>query len=81
MENILSTRILRLKTPVLRSNLGEYSDAYIAVKGKISVACTNNANRGNKKLTLKNNALFRSCIKNINNAFIGNAEHLHIIVK
>ena len=43
MENILSTRILRLKTPVLRSNLGEYSDAYIAVKGKISVACTNNA--------------------------------------
>ena len=43
MENILSTRILRLKTPVLRSNLGEYRDAYSAVKGKIGVACTNNA--------------------------------------
>ena len=48
---------------MLRSNLCDHSDAYIVVKGKISITGNNAANRINKKLTFKNNAPFRSRIK------------------
>ena len=34
---------------MLRSDLYDYSDAYIVVKGRISVSGTNGANRRNKK--------------------------------
>ena len=34
----------------------------------------------NKKLTFKNNALFRSCISKINNTFVDNAENLDIVM-
>ena len=54
------------------------SDAYIVVKGRISVRGTNDANKRNKKLTFKNNAPFRSCISKINNLFTENAEDLDI---
>ena len=47
---------------MLRSDLCYYSDAYIVVKGRISVAGNDPANRRNKKVTFKNNAPFRSCI-------------------
>ena len=47
---------------MLRSNLCDYSDAYLVVKGQISVTDTKNANRRNKKLTFKKSALFRSCV-------------------
>ena len=53
---------VRFETSVLRSDLYDYSDAYIAVKGRIGATGIDNANRRNKKLTLKNNAPFRSCI-------------------
>ena len=47
---------------MLRSDLCDYSDAYIVVKGIISVRGTNGANRVNKELVFKNNATCRSCI-------------------
>ena len=48
------------KTPMLRSsNLCDYSDAYIVVKGIISVTNTNNVNRRIKKLAFENNIPFR----------------------
>ena len=58
---------IRFKTPMLRSNLCDYSDAYILVKGTITVTApgvNNNANniRGkrNRPVILKSNAhLFR----------------------
>ena len=58
---------IRFKTPMLRSNLCDYSDAYILVKGTITVKApgvNNNANnirdKRNRPLALKNNAhLFR----------------------
>ena len=65
---------------MLRSDLYDYSDAYIVVKGRISVTGNNAANRRNKKLTFKNNAPFRSCISKINNAFINNAEDPDIVM-
>ena len=42
---------VRFKTSLFRSDLCDYSDAYIAVKGRISVTNTNAANERNKKLT------------------------------
>ena len=47
---------------MLRSDLWDYSDSYIVVKGRISVTGINAAKRRNKKLTFRNNASFRSCI-------------------
>ena len=60
---------------MLISDLCDYSDAFIAVKGLISGTCTNNANTRNKMLTFKNNAL-----TNINNIFIGYVEDLNIVM-
>ena len=65
---------------MLRSNLCDCSDAYIVVKGRIRVRGNNNANRRNKKVTLKNNALFGSCISKVNNKFVDNAEDLDIFI-
>ena len=56
------------------------SDAYIIVKGRITVESTNPVNRRNKKLTFKNITPFRSCISKINNTLIDNAEDLDIIL-
>ena len=72
---------IRFKTSMLGSNLYDYSDAYIVVKGRISVKGTNNANTRNKKLTFKNNAQFRSCISKINNTFSDIAEDFDIAME
>ena len=63
---------IRFKTSMLRSNLCNYSDAYILVKGTITVTArgaNNGANnirdKKNRPLTLKNNASFVSCITRI----------------
>ena len=57
----------------------DYSDAYIAVKGKSTVANPNN-DAYDKKLAFKNNAPFNGCIKKINNTLIDNAENLDIVI-
>ena len=66
---------IRFKTSMLRSDLCDFSDAYIVVKGKITV--TNPYNDAyNKKLAFKNNTLSVSCILKIDNTLIDNAEDL-----
>ena len=69
---------------MLRSDLCDYSDAYILVKGKITVTkgFNNNANNNayGKKLALKNNVPFISCISKINRELIENAEDLDIVM-
>ena len=54
---------------MLRSDLCDYSYAYVVVKERISVKDTNNANTRNKNLAFKINAPLRSCISKINKAF------------
>ena len=62
---------------MLRSDLYDYKDAYIVVKGVINV--TNPANDAyDKKLAFKSNAPFISCILKINNTLVANAEDLDI---
>ena len=51
---------------MLQSDLRDYSDAYIVVKGTITVTDPDN-NAYDKKLTFKSNAPFISCISKINN--------------
>ena len=41
---------------MLSSDSCDYSDAYIIVKGRITVETTDDANKMNKKLTFYNNA-------------------------
>ena len=47
---------------MLRSDLCDYGDAYIVVKGIVTVEGENDDKTRNKKLIFKNNAPFRSCI-------------------
>ena len=70
---------IRFKTSMLRSNLCDFSDAYIVVKGKIAVTNPNN-DAYDKKLAFKSNAPFTSCILKINNTLIDNAEDLDIVM-
>ena len=72
---------IRFKTSMLRSDSRDFSDAYIVVKGDITL--TKTANRDfidvrNRFLVLKNNAPFTNCISKINNVLIDNAEDLDI---
>ena len=69
---------IRIKTPMLRSDLCDFSDAYIVVKGVITVTSPNNAKR-NKSVTFKNNAPFINCITKINGIKIDNAEDLDVV--
>ena len=64
---------------MLRSDLIDLSDAYIAVKGTINVADSNN-DAYDTMLVLKNNAPFTSCVSKINNTLIHNAEDLHVVM-
>ena len=73
-----ANKYIRFKNSVLRSDLCDCSNAYIAFKGRISVTSTNAAIKRNRKLTFKNNSPFRSCISKINNTFVDNAEDLNI---
>ena len=65
---------------MLRSDLCDYSDAYVVVKGIITAEGDNVAKTRNKTLTFKNNASFRSCIWKINNTFVDNPDHLDSIM-
>ena len=55
---------IRIKTPMLRSDLCDFSDAYIVVKGIIGVINLDNAKR-NKVVAFKNTP-FINCISKIN---------------
>ena len=78
---------IRFKTPMLRSNLCDYSDAYIIVKSTITETdpgANNGANnirdKKNRPLILKNNAPFVSCITRINGKLIEDADDLDIVM-
>ena len=64
---------------MLRSDLCDYSDAYIVVKGTITVVRPDNAKK-NKATTFKNNAPFINCISKINGVKIDNAENLDVVM-
>ena len=74
----------KFKILMLRSSFCDYSDAYILVKGNISVNNTAAdgaaANNTNKKVIFKNCAPFTKCISRINNTDIDNAQDIDIVM-
>ena len=68
---------------MLRSDLCDFSDAYIAVKETITFTKTNG--RGfidirNRSLACKSNVPLTNCISKINNELINNAEDLDVVM-
>ena len=70
---------IRIKTSMLRSDLCDFSDAYIVVKGTITVTNPDNAKR-NKATAFKNNAPFINCISKSNGVKIDNADDLDVVM-
>ena len=64
---------------MLRSDLCDYSNAYIVVKGTITIERPNTAKR-KKARAFKNNALSINCISKINGVKIDNAEDLDVVM-
>ena len=62
---------------MLRSDLRDYCDAYIVVKGTITVTNPDNAKR-NKTVAFKNNAPFINCISKMNGVKIEMTEDLDV---
>ena len=78
-RNYSPNKEIRIKSSMLRSDLCNYSNAYIIVKGDITVTNPDNAKR-NKAVTFKNNAPFINCISKINGIKIDNAEDLDVVM-
>ena len=75
---------IRFKTTTLKFSLSDNKDAYILVKGTITVDNTAagdaDANNTNKKVTFKNCAPFTNCISEINNTQVDNAKDIDIVM-
>ena len=71
---------------MIKSSLCDYGDAYILVKGKITItgagadAAVRQENEREKGVALKNCAPFTACISNINNIEIDNCQDIDIIM-
>ena len=83
-ETYAVNKQIKFKTSMLRSSLCDCSDAYILIKGNITVNNTAAegaaANNTNKKVIFKNCAPFTNCISKINNTQIDNAEYIDIVM-
>ena len=77
---------IKFKTTMLRSNLCDYADAYILVKGRITITGAGNdraarqANERDKGVTFKNCAPITKCISRINNTVIDTAQDINIVM-
>ena len=78
-NNYNVSKEIRINTSMLRSNLCDYSDAYIVMEGDIIVTEPDNAKR-NKAVAFENNAPFINCISKINGIKIDNAEDLDVVM-
>ena len=71
---------------MLRSSLCDYADAYILVKGTITItgagedAAPRRADERNKGVIFKNCAPFTKCISKINDTEIDNAQDTDIVM-
>ena len=77
---------IKFKTTMLRSNLCDYADAYILVKGTITITGAGNDDAAkrlderNKGVIFKNCAPFTKCISRINNTDIDTAQDIYIVM-
>ena len=75
---------IKFKTSMIRSNLRDYSDAYILVMGTITALNTATevtaVNNTNKQIIFKNCATFANCITEINNTQVDDAKNTVIVM-
>ena len=77
---------IKFKTTMLRSSLCDYTDAYIIVKGTITIngagadAAARQADERDKGVPFKNCAPFTNCMSEINNTQVGNAKDIDIVM-
>ena len=77
---------IKFKTTMLKSSLRDYSDAYILVKGTITItgegadAAATQADERDKSVVFKNCAPFTNCISEINNTQVDNAKDIDIVM-
>ena len=77
---------IRFKTTMLRSNLCDYADLYMLVKGIITITGEGDnageikSDERDKCVTFKNCAPFTKCISRINNTDIDNAHDIDIVM-
>ena len=72
---------MTLNTSMIRSNTYNYSDAYIHVKGTISITnpgATAAPNNSNKKVILKSS--FTNCISDTNNIQLNSANDIDVVM-
>ena len=78
-QNCNVNKETRVKKTMLRSDLYDYSDVYIVVKGTITVTDSDDAKR-NKNVAFKNKAPFTNCISKIIGVQMDNAEDLDVVM-
>ena len=77
---------IKFKTTMLRSNLCDYADAYIIVKGTITITgagdddAEKQLDERNKGVIFKNCASFTKCINRMKNTDIDNVQDIHIVM-
>ena len=77
---------IKFKTTLLKSSLCNYSDAYILIKGTITItgagadAAARQADERDREVVFKNCAPFTNCISEINNTQVGNAKDIDIVM-
>ena len=77
---------IKFKTTMLRSNLCDYADVYIIVKGTITIAgagdddAAKRLDERNKGVIFKNWATFTKCISRMNNTDIDNTQDIDIVM-
>ena len=78
-KNYNVNKEIRIKTPMLKSDLCNFSDAYVVARRTIAITNPENA-KINKSVAFKNNVPFINCISKINGVQIDNAEDLDVIM-
>ena len=68
--------IVKFETQVIKSNLCDYSDAYILVAGDITAG----GGDANTKVAFKNCALFTKCMTHINDEHVDTTDNLNIVL-
>ena len=77
---------IKFKTTMLKSSLCDYSDAYILVKGTITItgaggdAAARQADGRGKSVAFKTCAPFTNCIREINNTQVDDAKDIDIVM-
>ena len=78
---------IKFKSTMLKSSLYDYGDAYIIVKGKLTItgaeynAAARQVDERDRGLAFKSCTSFTNCISEINNTQIGNAKDIDIAMR